>query len=403
MNSEQSSNQPVTFLCTTGTSISTRLKLELNHLAKHKLSDWDDLQEEIAMIWQFVLECLKTYQPADYPKVGAEINSLLKMGLRPQDRVILLATDTIEGKLCAQMVEKFLQLNGLCDCVEVKIVKGLQAQNGELFRRVGIKNLMEILSRYEDEDVIFNPTAGFKSVVPYLTLAGMLFRKPVKYIHEYSEDVITLADLPITFDDELIFPVEDKLIQIEKDTAISLKEWNRGTDSLEQQLDSLVEIEETSRTVTMSGLGLLIWERFKKAYPVGMTRSTQEPRKKPFRLDDLPVDERSSKNKTNKLITSGIVHHGMQKLQRYADRLLNSPYVVEVVNSCRNHAATSRWIKPLSLAEARRYTQVEQHNLCIVTLIDTDPGYSMIIRTTAEDISQNEQISDALTRKFFRR
>ncbi len=398
---EELAGSKVTYLCTTGTSISTRLKLELDHLAKRKLSEWDELQEEVGAIWNFVLERVNSYQPADYPNVGAEVNSLVRMGLRQGDQVVLLATGTVEGKLCAQLVEKFLRLKDLCDNVEVKVVEGLQAQNGDLFRRVGIKNLMAILCRYADDNVIINPTAGFKSVVPYLSLAGMIFRKPVKYIHEFSEDVITLVDLPITFDDELLFSVEEKLNRIEQQTTITIHEWNKGNDSLDHRLDTLIEMDGSSRNVTMSGLGLLLWERFKIDYPPGLVRTDVNPRNKPIRLDSLLSDNRAIQEKKNKLESVGVVHHGTKKLSRLADRLLVSPYVSEIVNSCEFQPESKRWIKPLSPSEAKKFTQIEQGDLCLVTLVNTDAGFSMLIRTTARDEGENFLISNVLTRKFF--
>lgn len=253
-----------TFICTVGTSICTGTGLDLRQFAKRKLEEWDALLEDIAVAELFAMEAANRLPEKELPRVSAEINSLLKMGLTEADRVVLLATETIDGKLCAELVQRLLRNRNLCAAVEIKVIQGLQAQDGTRFRQEGLKNLMAYIARFENDDVVFNPTGGFKSVVPYVTLAGMLFNRPVRYIHEYSDDLITLVNIPITVDDELIFSIEDKLQRIDRDSSISEKEWRKGTGYHDVRFECLVE--EDHGQITMSGIGILLWERFKTIY-----------------------------------------------------------------------------------------------------------------------------------------
>lgn len=271
-----------TFICTAGTSIVTGTGLDLKHFAKRKLLEWDDLLQPIAEAEHFALHAVRNKSEQDFPRVSAELNSLIKMGLTPEDRVVLIATETIEGKLCAELVQKVLAERRMCSNAEVKIIEGLQAQDGRRFQQVGLKNLISYISQFEHGDVIFNPTGGFKSVVPYITLAGMLFNKPVKYIHEFSDDVNTLANIPIRFDEELIFSLEDKLHKIDTDCFISKKEWQKGIEFADSRYDCLVE--ESDGRITMSGIGHLMWEKFKADFPFEMTdevRQLEKQRKQP--------------------------------------------------------------------------------------------------------------------------
>jgi CRISPR/Cas system-associated protein Csm6 len=48
--------------------------------------------------------------------------------------------------------------------------------------------------------IILNATGCFKSVVPYLTLRGLLYRLNVVYIFEQSNALLTLPPAPIHFD-----------------------------------------------------------------------------------------------------------------------------------------------------------------------------------------------------------
>ncbi len=255
----------ITYICTAGTSIITINKLDLAHFAKWKLSEWDSRLQDIAEAEHFALQNIKEKTDSDLPRVSAELNSLIKMGLQPSDRVILISTETVEGKLCAELVRKVLIEKRLCHDVTVQVIKGLQAQDGRLFQQVGLKELISFIAQFEHENVVFNPTGGFKSVVPYLTLAGMLFKKPVKYIHEFSDDVMSLANIPITYDEEAIFEVEGKLQQIDGNTFIGKQEWQRGIAFNDSRFETLVE--ESDGKITMSGIGLLLWEKFKADFP----------------------------------------------------------------------------------------------------------------------------------------
>jgi putative CRISPR-associated protein (TIGR02619 family) len=373
-----------TFICTVGTSICTGTGLDLGHFAKRKLDEWDALLEDIAVAEQFAIEAMNRMSEKEIPRVSAEINSLLKMGLSGADRVVLLATETIDGKLCAELVQRMLKTRKLCSSVELKVIEGLQAQDGKRFRQEGLKNLMAYIARFENSDVVFNPTGGFKSVVPYITLAGMLFNKPVKYIHEYSDDLMTLVNIPITVDDELIFFVEDKLQRIERDSCMTKKEWQMGIEYHNTRFDCL--IEEEAGQITMSGLGILLWERFKTIHPPELERSLLRTDKKKIKL-------------------GAISHHGSEMLESMAKKLIGSPYVEEIPNSAPFKPESSVWIIALEEVQATSELQLKQdvpaHCYCIFTNIKKDAGYSFYIKTTARNSSENKRIAELLTQRYF--
>jgi len=103
-----------------------------------------------------------------------------------------------------------------CDNVEIKIIEGLQVNDGKRFKSEGIKNLFRFIrSKIEDEgssydEVILNITGGYKGTIPYLSLFGMLFQereikgkkvKPlIKYLYEDTKDILILPNLPIAYD-----------------------------------------------------------------------------------------------------------------------------------------------------------------------------------------------------------
>ena len=170
-----------TYICTCGTSIITKRGINIDRIQHQPLSAWDDNSNDIENSKDITLEALEGIRlPKDLDETSAEIKSLVKMGVMSDDNIILIASDTVDGKLSAELVKGFLVKRSVCRNVDIKIISGLQAKNGKTFQNNGLKNLLNFLLNLEHGNFILNPTGGFKSVVPYLSLIGMLFNKPVK-------------------------------------------------------------------------------------------------------------------------------------------------------------------------------------------------------------------------------
>ncbi len=373
-----------TFVCTCGTSILTKRDIKINRIASVPLFMWDEMQDDIEQIREHTKDLICKIDTAEVSEISAEVNSLVKMGLKADDEVILLSTDTIDGKLSSDLIKWFLYTRNLCNegLIRIEKIDGLQATDGARFRIEGLKNLFNLLTKYEHGNVVFNLTGGFKSVVPYISLMGMLFNKPVQYIHEDSNDVITLANIPIAIDEDIIFRVEDKLRKIEVDSCITSTEWRSGLDFHDRRFDCLVEIEGDK--VTISGLGLILWERFKRDFP-----------------EDLIRDDKQAFEKENKLRQQGIAHHGLARIKPIANRLLSSPYVRGIPNSCNNQPKSPTWVKPLNATEAKAHILRECDGLCIVTDRNSDEGFSFLIQTTGRNYEETKKIADILNYKFF--
>lgn len=375
-----------TYVCTCGTSIAGKSGVNIERFKNIPLSRKQDYEDDVGAAKDRIASKIdKLTLDFDLDDTSAEIKSLMRMGICPEDRLILIASDTIDGMLCAELVKEFLVDNKIIDerLVTIKIIPGLQATDGNLFQKEGLKNLLSFLINLEHEDLVLNPTGGYKSVVPYISLIGMLFNKPVRYIHEDSSDILTLTNLPIVLNDDLMLSVEHKLRLIEEKTAIRETEWQSGIDYSDHRFDCLVE--HSDGLVTMSGVGLLFWERYKKDFP-----------------DDLPRYSRSASEKENKLLTQGIGHHGLKKLMKIASKILESPFVKGIPKSCDNQPTSKTWVKPLLLEEAERHLQRKSQAICIVTDINTDAGYSFLIHTTATTDEENNRIADILKTKFFK-
>jgi len=145
-------------------------------------------------------------------RASAELNSLSHILITPptrNDQLHFLATSTPDGALAARIICDFSREFFDIETAEVHLVDGLQVRDGDIFQRDGIRNLIakiyDIFHNAPDGTYtrIINPTGGFKGVVPYLTLIGMI-ESGVKlsYIYEQSPTLITLGRIPLQFDFE---------------------------------------------------------------------------------------------------------------------------------------------------------------------------------------------------------
>lgn len=133
-------------------------------------------------------------------------------------RVHLLASDTREGRICAEVIWRTLAeyphqapLLGRFVCEEpITIPKlGIRNSDPDAFRNEAVPNVIgHILSIVEDglpeeTELIVNPTGGFKGIISYVTLATLLATHEnvsVNYLYETSEKIISLPKYPIGLD-----------------------------------------------------------------------------------------------------------------------------------------------------------------------------------------------------------
>lgn len=149
--------------------------------------------------------------------------------------MLLLASDTPEGLACAEVVEAYLvrYWDGLQ--VVTETVPGLQVDDAEQFRRVGVVEFTrrclreianyQIVGGRELSNIVLNPTGGFKALVPYTVLIGMLKNVPCRYIFEQSTTLLELPPLPVEFSRSRFEAFKPLFERIERDSSVSLDDY----------------------------------------------------------------------------------------------------------------------------------------------------------------------------------
>lgn len=215
-------------ICTIGTSIANGCELQREYFKPGYA--WE---EDTKAFEQQISNRVKGLKQ-DVRKISAEINSLERLGLTPSSKVILLATDNAASKACASELKNFIAHHfSLADKnVEIKRIKGLQVHDVKALKEQGFRELVTTVLSYLTDDalnyqyeVILNPTGGYKGVMPFLTLLGMLYGKSSVYIFEHAEQLINLPPLPFSFDIEIYNRVVPALKRIDEQTAISEQEY----------------------------------------------------------------------------------------------------------------------------------------------------------------------------------
>ena len=199
--------------------------------------------------------------------LSAEVHSLVRLGVNNNDRVILLSSETTDGKACAFAVKYYLDryFVGL-ECT-VDSVDGLQVHDAERFRRTGIVNFvgkcLNAVNQFGNTHSILNPTGGFKALMPYAVLVGMLKKVPCKYIFEQSTTLLTLPPFPIAIDRGSFESYRTLLNKIERETHLPIDAWNQSIPYADRELlEPLIEV--CDKQVTLSGVGLLFLDELQK-------------------------------------------------------------------------------------------------------------------------------------------
>ncbi|WP_193198657.1 putative CRISPR-associated protein [Nostoc sp. MG11] len=176
-----------------------------------------------------------------------------------EDCHYLIATDTVQGKTSAQIVETFLRKQGLTN-TNIYSPSGLSTASTEAFS-MGIDALIVWLqenipplkeSKYK---ICFNLVGGFKSLQGYLNTIGMFYADEIIYIFEGEKsDLITIPRLPISVDTSLIKPYTMQLALLNAGVGLSTDETAGIPETMLGEVDG---------KMTLSTWGQLIWNQCK--------------------------------------------------------------------------------------------------------------------------------------------
>ncbi|PID27397.1 MAG: hypothetical protein CR982_05485 [Candidatus Cloacimonadota bacterium] len=227
------SRTPKLIICTVGTSIANGCPTQKDLFESQ--ADWDDddsiIKKELKIKIDKELPKLNI-ETKEFRKLSAELNTLDRLKLTENDRVELISSDNLLGKVCSEKLKEIISVAYNMNSTQINIhkIEKLQIKNIQELRKTGIKNLIStVINILEDSmyshDIIFNPVGGYKFINPFMTILAMLYGKRSIYLFEYSQELLSIPALPITFDLKVFERAKPVLDKIKKDTAIKKEEY----------------------------------------------------------------------------------------------------------------------------------------------------------------------------------
>lgn len=168
---------------------------------------------------------------ADPVRATAETNTWQAVGLEEEDRVVLLHSDTPEGRYCAERLQQYLQA-GRCREVALRELKALGYQAGTFAQR-GLRCLVseaiEAIGQAREArlEPVLCATGGFKAEIAFLNLLGALLQVEVCYIHEQFREIVRLPRLALTWDAGFVERHRDFFEWIDAEPRRSVEVENR--------------------------------------------------------------------------------------------------------------------------------------------------------------------------------
>ena len=263
-----------TIICTVGTSIGNGCEA-LQPLQKKPLA-WDATEKLVDDFRQQVVDRLRGFDLSTEDgrvKASAELNSLHRLRIGNGDDVILLASDTADCRIAGEALGRAIE-STFAVTATVKRVEGLVVHDPKRFREAGLMNLGKTIlayasdpnRRYANGGVVLNPTGGYKGVVPFVTVLGMLLGLKTVYVFEFSKYLIQLPPLPLSFDMDIFERALPALEYLKEEGAVPEGEFFARVRGLQQDEEprfaSFLELDpgDPNRMVTISPLLDLFWE-----------------------------------------------------------------------------------------------------------------------------------------------
>jgi len=301
---------------------------------------------------------------ADATSASAEINTLARLDLLATDTLVLLHSDTPEGRFCAERLKSFYDSR----VREASLVQIGKLGYGAAQFTSGLKALVDATIRRVHQaqqcgmQTVFCATGGFKAEIAFLNLMGALLGIEVVYLHELHKELVRLPRLPLTWDAGFVERHRDFFLWIDSEprNSAEVESWLKGRP----ELRPLVEDGEDGFTY-LSAAGNLL-------YKVAAERLSMGPRALWPTPDPKPPKEKNH--------VSGVGHHRPTEWERFVERLC----AIDCVTSVRYDArALGARVKVLDAANG------------VIGVCCGDPGKELPLRveTTARGDAQTELVA----------
>ena len=328
---------------------------------------------------------------SDTERLSAELSTLSGLEVEEDDKLVLLATDTEKGKRAADIVAHIAELRFGIQSEAVPI-EGLVLDDAETFKREGLVRLVETLdegveqARHEGREPVLGVCGGIKSVTPYLVIYGMMRRVSLAYIFEFTNRLLTMPRLPLSFDWEVIRATSRVLAKIRDQDVVERYHIQNELGDYYHDVEGL--FEEVEGLVTLSAFGKMLLRDVEQASNTAVLLSPSAQKT----LDNSvgPMREQL------KLILSRLPHRLWR--EQMSNHFPNTDLDVwKLPKSVRRAAG---WVKPHVVYVAELYTNYEKYNRALpkksLEDYDEDRFTPWIPDEEIDPLTDEERVTDRL-------
>lgn len=311
-------------IATCGTSVLTNARtLKEEILGDRHFSNMTE--EERKIIKVKLLENLKIKNANDR-SCGAEVNStyfLLEQEKIEIEKIILIASDSVDGILAAEIIKELLSTKLNIKNIEIKKVDKLNITKEYEFAIKGLRNLIrtttEIIKGYNIQDLIIAPIGGFKAQISMVALVAQIYKIPAYYLYENSSNIIKMLPLPISLDTEFFINNIDFITRLAKEDMIPKNEV-KDILNANPELNNIIEEEslDGEKYICLSSIGILGYEKLLREAESNLPR----PAKPEEKIMEITAknDEGHSKVMVNRSDVKNIFKN-----------ILDIPYVTKII------------------------------------------------------------------------
>jgi len=176
------------------------------------------------------------------------------------DTHLLVATDTAQGRIAAEIVESFLKSKGLTN-TSIHVQPGLSTASSEIFVEgmakliPGMQETITACKKDPNYTICFNLVGGFKALQGYFNTIGMFYADEIIYVFEGSNTLITIPRLPVKVDVNKVEPYKVQLAMMD------VGEINTSFEEAKKVPKDWVLVD--GHEMTLSTWGQLIWNQCK--------------------------------------------------------------------------------------------------------------------------------------------
>jgi len=288
----------------------------------------------------------------------------------------MLISDTCESRFVARVLKEFFDSEYDLDS-KIETVKNFNVSiNDRSVIKQGYKNMIKTVHKISSGyGEIYNISGGYKAFIPVMVLLSSYKKVPLVYIYETSDFLIEIPPLPFKFNTEVVEKLQLVFEEIEREGFISIEDriYKDIINRLSEQDKSIIEYffeEDGDGYMTISTVGEIVWEDLKARKEVKLVKSNLRPEEKPINPGK---------------------HHGNHRVEKFAEKLIRSPYVEGIINSAEYKPWNKKFIQ-----------EIEPNGNTGVLKIKIPNGEKecILVKTTGRNKKETEKIAEILEREF---